>query len=73
MSDGKRLLKYVQEMFATIHRQDQLTERGFKRLMNRHKKSIMKTVRRCVPAHKKAAVLLRMIASLLITVLYHSN
>ena len=25
--------------------------------MNRHKKSIMKTVRRCVPSHKKAAVL----------------
>ena len=36
---GKRLLKYVKEMFATIHRQDKLTERGFKRLMNRHKKS----------------------------------
>ena len=44
-------------MFATIHRQDTLTERGFKRLTNRHKKSIMKTVRRFVPDHKKAAVL----------------
>ena len=54
---GKRLLKYVKEMFAAIHRQDQLTEIGFKRLMNQHKKSIMKTVRRCVPSHKKAAVL----------------
>ena len=54
---GKRLLKYVKAMFDTIHRQDELTERGFKRLMRRHKKAIMKTVRRCVPAHKKAAVL----------------
>ena len=54
---GKRLLKYVQEMFAAIHRQDTLTEIGFKRLMNQHKKSIMKTVRRFVPSHKKAAVL----------------
>ena len=54
---GKRLLKYVKAMFATIHRQDELTEKGFKRLMNRHKKAIMKTVRRSVPEHKKAAVL----------------
>ena len=54
---GKRLLKYVQEMFATIHRQGELTERGFKRLMRRHKRAIMKTVRRFVSDHKKAAVL----------------
>ena len=54
---GKRLLKYVKEMFATIHRQDTLTEIGFKRLMNQHKRAIMKTVRRFVPDHKKAAVL----------------
>ena len=54
---GKRLLKYVQEMFATIHRQGELTERGFTRLMRRHKRAIMKTVRRFVPAHKKAEVL----------------
>jgi transposase len=54
---GKRLLKYVKAMFATIHRQDKLTEIGFKRLMNRHKKAIMKTVRRSVPEHQKAAVL----------------
>ena len=54
---GKRLLKYVKAMFATIHRQGELSEIGFKRLMNRHKKSIMKTVRRFVPAHEKAAVL----------------
>ena len=47
----------LQEMFATIHRQAPLTEIGFKRLMNRHKRTIMKTVRRFVPAHKKAAVL----------------
>jgi transposase len=54
---GKRLLKYVKAMFKTIHRQDELTEIGFKRLMNQHKKAIMKTVRRSVPEHKKAAVL----------------
>src|SRR5215469_1535084 len=54
---GKRLLKYVKAMFATIHRQDSLTEIGFKRLMNKHKKAIMKTVRRFVPEHKKSAVL----------------
>jgi len=54
---GKRLLKYVKAMFATIHRQDKLTEVGFKRLMNRHKKAILNTVRRFVPEHKKATVL----------------
>ncbi len=41
---GKRLLKYVKKMFKTIHRQAELTETGFKRLMNRHKKAIQKTV-----------------------------
>ena len=30
---GKRLLKYVKAMFATIHRQSELTDIGFKRLM----------------------------------------
>ena len=54
---GKRLLKYVKQMFKTIHRQDELTETGFKRLMNRHKKAIQKTVGRFVPEHKKAATL----------------
>ena len=54
---GKRLLKYVKAMFATIHRQDELTELGFKRLMNRHKRSIQKTIQRCVPEHNKAAAL----------------
>jgi len=54
---GKRLLKYVEQMFETIHRQDELTEIGFKRLMNRHKKAIMRTVQRFVPEHKKAVVL----------------
>ena len=54
---GKRLLKYVKQMFATIHRQDELTEIGFKRLMNAHKKAIQKTVQRCVPDHKKATVI----------------
>jgi transposase len=56
---GKRLLKYVKEMFATIHRQDELTEIGFKRLMNRHKKAIQKTIRRFVPEHNKAKALAR--------------
>jgi len=51
---GKRLLKYVKKMFATIHRQGELTEIGFKRLMNAHKKAIQKTVRRFVPEHNKA-------------------
>jgi transposase len=54
---GKRLLKYVKAMFKTIHRQDELTEVGFKRLMNKHKEAILKTVCRFVPEHKKAAVL----------------
>jgi transposase len=54
---GNRLLKYVKAMFADIHRQDELTEIGFKRLMNKHKKAIMKTVRRSVPEHNKAAAL----------------
>jgi hypothetical protein len=54
---GKRLLKYVKAMFKTIHRQDKLTAIGFKRLMNKHKKAIMKTVRRSVPDHKKSAAL----------------
>ena len=44
-------------MFETIHRQDELTEIGFKRLMNRHKRAILKTVQRFVPEHKKATVL----------------
>jgi transposase len=51
---GKRLLKHVKAMFATIHRQDELTELGFKRLMNKHKRSIQKTIQRCVPEHNKA-------------------
>jgi hypothetical protein len=51
---GKRLLKYVKRMFATIHRQSELTEIGFKRLMNRHKKAIQKTVQRFVPEHNKS-------------------
>jgi len=54
---GKRLLKHVKAMFADIHRQDELTEIGFKRLMNKHKKAILKTVRRFVPEHRKAASL----------------
>jgi len=54
---GKRLLKYVKQMFATIHRQDKLTEIGFKRLMNRHKKAIQKTIQRSVPEHNKAVAL----------------
>jgi transposase len=54
---GKCLLKYVKKMFATIHRQSELTEIGFKRLMNRHKKAIQKTVRRFVPEHKKASAI----------------
>jgi transposase len=44
-------------MFATIHRQDELTEIGFKRLMRKHKKSMMKTVGRFVPEHKKSLAL----------------
>ena len=54
---GKRLLKYVKKMFETIHQQDDLTEIGFKRLMNRHKKAIQKTIQRFVPEHNKAAAL----------------
>jgi hypothetical protein len=54
---GKRLLKYVKAMFRTIHRQKELTAIGFKRLMNKHKEALLKTVRRFVPEHKKAAVL----------------
>jgi hypothetical protein len=54
---GKRLLKYVKAMFKTIHRQAELTEIGFKRLMHKHKEAILKTVRRFVLEHKKAAVL----------------
>ena len=54
---GKRLLKYVKAMFATIHRQSELTELGFKRLMNRHKKAIQKTIQRLVPEHNKAIAL----------------
>jgi transposase len=54
---GKRLLKYVKAMFKTIHRQKELTEVGFKRLMNKHKEAILKTVCRFVPEHKKATVL----------------
>jgi transposase len=54
---GKRLLKYVKAMFSDIHRQDELTEVGFKRLMHKHKKAIMKTVRRSVPEHKKSSAL----------------
>ena len=44
-------------MFATIHRQDELTELGFKRLMNKHKRSIQKTIQRSVPEHHKAMAL----------------
>jgi transposase len=54
---GKRLLKYVKAMFATIHQQESLPEAEFKRLMEEHKSAILKTVRRFVPEHKKAAVL----------------
>lgn len=54
---GKRLLKYVKKKFETIHRQDELTKLGFKRLMNRHKRSIMATVQRHVPEYNKAAAL----------------
>jgi transposase len=54
---GKRLLKYVKKMFATIHTQDELTEAEFKRLMLQHKAAILSTVRRFVPEHKKAMVL----------------
>ena len=51
---GKRLLKYVKRMFADIHRQGALTEIGFKRLLNRHKTAIQRTIQRFVPEHKKA-------------------
>lgn len=51
---GKRLLKYVKAMFETIHRRGELTEIGFKRLMNKHQQAIRKTVQRNVPDHKKA-------------------
>jgi len=44
-------------MFADIHRQDTLTEIGFKWLMNKHKRAILKTVCRFVPEHRKAASL----------------
>jgi transposase len=54
---GKRLLKYVKAMFADIHRQDELTEIGFKRLLGKPKRAILKTVRRFVPYHKKATAL----------------
>ena len=57
---GKRLLKYVKAMFATIHRQSELTDIGFKRLMNKHKRSIQKTIQRFVPVvpeHNKAIAL----------------
>jgi transposase len=54
---GKRLLKHVKEMFATIHRQDKLTALGFKRKMNRHKKAIRATIQRRVPEHNKAMAL----------------
>ena len=54
---GKRLLKYVKAMFADIHRQDELTEVEFERLMYQHKKAIMRTIQRFVPEHKKATVL----------------
>jgi predicted metal-dependent hydrolase len=44
-------------MFQTIHQQATLSESEFKRLMVEHKKALLKTVRRFVPAHKKAALL----------------
>jgi len=59
---GKRLLKYVKEMFSDIHRQDEVTEVEFERLMCQHKRAIMKTVRRSVPDHKKSAVLAKRFA-----------
>ena len=59
---GKRLLKYVKAMFADIHRQDELTEVEFERLMYKHKKAIMRTVQRYVPEHQKATVLAKRFA-----------
>ena len=54
---GKRLLKHVKKMFKTIHSQEERTADDFKRLLQGHKEAILNTVRRFVPAHKKAAVL----------------
>jgi len=54
---GKRLLKHVKKMFATIHSHDDLMEDEFKRLMLQHKEAILNTVRQFVPEHKKAMVL----------------
>jgi len=51
---GKRLLKRIREMFSTIHRQDELTERTWTCRMNSHKNAILKTAWGTIPADKDA-------------------
>jgi hypothetical protein len=51
---GNRLLKHAKGMFETLRRQDEMTEIEFEQLMKRHKRAIMRLVRREVPEHKKA-------------------
>jgi transposase len=51
---GKRLLRYIREMFSTIRRRDELSMRTWKRRMNKHRKKILKTSQRGVPDNKDA-------------------
>ena len=51
---GTRLLIEIQLMFTTIHRQDQLLERNWRRRMVRHREAILWEARHCIPKNKDA-------------------
>lgn len=51
---GRRLLKYIREMFSTIHRRDQLSKLVWKRRMHAHRDAILKTSQRAIPENTDA-------------------
>ena len=51
---GKRLLRYIREMFSTIHRRDKLSPRYRQRLMREHQRALMKTSQRSIPDNNDA-------------------
>ena len=51
---GKRLLRYVRNMFSTIHHYDKISALAWKRRMNKHRRDILKTSQRGVPDDKDA-------------------
>jgi len=55
---GKKLLKWLKKLFDTLHRREKLTEKGFRRSMERLKTGLLKQIRK-PPDHPLAKKLAR--------------